>query len=191
MAIKTFQRRMFDTDINRQYDRPLEYTPDKYLTPQKKLPTIGYDPQIAVDIYGAGVVLMGLETIAESILRLLYTVPGNFPDYPDMGIDIRKYLFSFEDEFTAAALREEILRQIPLLSVYISSPEHFEIIKMEWMNSPTIVIRLQSSIRLDNGQMVDSHMNIGITFDEFHRLTNDIAFAYNGEERHFSLIKNT
>jgi hypothetical protein len=182
---------MFDTAVDRKYDRPLEYTPDKYLTADKKLPTIGYDPQIAVDIYGKGVLLAGLETIADSILRLLYTVPGNFPDYPEMGIDIRKYLFGFEDQFTANALREEILRQIPLLEIYISDNTKFTVTKMQWNNSPVVIIQLRSSVRLDNGQMVEQHMNIGITFDEFHRLTNDISFAFDGEETHFNLINNT
>lgn len=188
MAIKTFRRQMFDTSITRTYDRPLEYTPEIYLTEDKKLPTIGYDPQIAVNIYGSGVILAGLETIAISILRLLYTVPGNFPDYPDLGIDIRRYLFSFEDEFTAAILRESILRQLPLLEVYISDDTKFNILKMEWEGNPVVVIQLASSIRLDNGQMADSHMNIGITFDEFHKLTNDIQFAINGQESQFDLL---
>ena len=183
---KSFSRRLFDTKIPRIYDRPLDYTPDKYLTQDKKLPAIGFDPQMQVNIYGTGTLLTSLQTIATSILRLLYTVPGQFPDYPDMGIDIRRYLFSFEDEFTAAALREEILRQLPLLDVYVSNPDAFQVIKTEYAGNPCIIIKMISTYRTTNGFEEEKIMNIGITFDEFHKLTSDISFAYNGSTDQFS-----
>lgn len=186
---KSFNRKMFDTKITRVYDRPLVYTPDKYLTVDKKLPTIGYDPAMDVDAYGGGRILAGLQTIATTILRLLYTVPGQFPDYPDMGIDVRKYLFTFEDEFTAARLRQEIIMQIPLLGSYVSDDSKFTVIKSSFNNIPVVVITLQSSIRKSNGIDEEMLMNIGITFDQFHQLVDDISFAMNGEVFHYSPSK--
>lgn len=184
---KTFSRQLFDTKIQRLYDRPLDYTPEKYLTADKQLPTIGFDPQMAIDIYGNGVLLGGLQTIAFSILRLLFTVPGQFPDYPDLGIDIRRYLFSFEDEFTAAALRGEILRQLPLLNVYVADTDKFQVVKTKYMQNPVVVIQMTSSMRSTNGLENEQIMNIGITFDEFHKLVSDISFAMNGEEKHYNI----
>ena len=183
---KSFNRKLFDTKIKRTYDRPLEYTPDKYLTAEKKLPTIGFDPQMRVNIYGTGTIMTAMQTIATSILRLMYIVPGQFPDYPDLGIDIRRYLFSFEDEFTAAALREEILRQLPILDVYMSNTDAFQVIKTDYAGNPCIVIKLISSYRTTNGFEEERIMNIGITFDDFHKLTSDISFAFNGETTHFN-----
>lgn len=186
---KSKNRKLFDTKIPRIYDRPLDYTPDKYLTQDKKLPVIGFDPQMKVNNYGSGTLMTSLQTIATSILRLLYTVPGQFPDYPEMGIDIRRYLFSFEDEFTAAALREEILRQLPLLDVYVSNNDAFQVIKTEYAGNPCVIIKLISSYRNTNGFEEESVMNIGITFDEFHKLTSDISFAFNGSTDQFSKTK--
>ena len=186
---KSFNRKMFDTKIPRSYDRPLEYTPEKYLTADKKIPKIGFDPQMAIDVYGSGVIFGGLQSVAFSILRLLYTVPGQFPDYPDLGIDIRRYLFSFEDEFTAAALRKEILRQLPLLDVYVADSDKFKVVKTVWAGNPLVVIQLISSVRRSNGLEDESIMNIGITFDEFRKLTSDISYAFNGEEKHFYIPK--
>lgn len=186
---KMKDRKLFDTKIPRIYDRPLDYTPEKYLTKDKKLPTIGFDPQMQVNNYGTGTLLTSLQTIATSILRLLYTVPGQFPDYPDMGIDIRRYLFSFEDEFTAAALREEILRQLPILDIYVSNTDAFQVIKTEFSGNPCVIIKLISSYRDTNGFEEERIMNIGITFDEFHQLTSDISFAFNGSTDQFSKNK--
>lgn len=184
---KTSNRKLFDTKIPRKYDRPQEYTPDRYLTANGKLPTIGYDPQIWVNRFGNASIMAGLQTLAYSILRLLYTVPGQFPDYPKMGIDIKKYLFSFEDEFTAAALRAEILSQLPLLSVYMTNDLHFNVIKTQIDGTPVIVINLASSIRTTNNIEDEININIGITFDEFHKLVNDVVQTINGETIHFQL----
>lgn len=180
-------RRLFDTAVKRSYDRPLEYTPAKYLDNGQTIPKIGFDPQLKLDRYGKGALLGKLQTIATTILRLLFTEPGQFPDYPEIGIDIRKYLFSFEDEFSAALLREEILRNIPDLTDYISNPNNFKVIKTTYDDTFVVVIQLKSDIRDGNGFVNEVYMNIGITFDEFHKLTSDISFAENGNVTHFKI----
>lgn len=180
---KHYNRQLFDTSIARTYDRPLEYTPDKFLTAQKQLPTIGYDPQMEVTPFGEPVILANLQTIATSILRLLYTVPGQFPDYPNMGIDIRKYLFSFEDEFTAAKLRQEIMNQIPKLEEYVGEPDNFQVVKTEYEGNPVILILLKSNVRMNNGLETEIRANIGLSFDSLHKLVSDVVFAYDGMNR--------
>lgn len=182
---KAFQRKLFDTKIDRTYDRPLEYTPDRFLTPNKKLPLIGYDPQMEITPYGEPVILADLQTIATDILRLMYTVPGQYPDYPELGIDIRKYLFSFEDEFTANKLRQEILQQVPALDAYVGNNDAFTVRKGMYMNRMVIVIEFVSNVRRNNGLTSELRANIGLSFDELHKLVSDIVFAYDGMVEHF------
>lgn len=187
---KSFNRQMFDTKIKRTYERPLDYTPEKYLTQDKKLPSIGYDPQMRVDVYGHGTLLTELQTIATTILRLLYTVPGQFPDYPELGIDIRRYLFTFDDQFTASALRQEILRQVPALDEYVSDPNKFLVEKKSLDGTPWVNIRLASSYRDTNGFEWESSVNIGISFDQMNQLISDMSYSTDGENFKRFMITN-
>lgn len=187
---KNSNRKMFDTKIKRIYERPLDYTPQKYLDKDNKLPEIGYDPQMRVDVYGHGTLLTELQTIATTILRLMYIVPGQFPDYPELGIDIRRYLFTFDDQFTAAALRQEILRQVPALNTYVSDPSMFLVEKKSLDGSPWINIRLASSFRDTNGFEWETSVNIGISFDKMNQLISDMTYSQDGENFKRFIITN-
>lgn len=54
----------------------------------------------------------GAETVALLILNLLFTRPGNYPNSPDMGINIQKYKFEFIDNQTLSEIEHEINSQI-------------------------------------------------------------------------------
>lgn len=50
--------------------------------------------------------------IVLAIRNLLLTRPGNYPSWPDMGINLEKYTFDFLDAITIAELKSEISTNI-------------------------------------------------------------------------------
>lgn len=71
------------------------------------------------DNFGKQKVLSQSETIAQLILNILLMRPGQMPSMPHIGIDIRKYLYRFEDELDSDALKQDITRQCSALIPFI------------------------------------------------------------------------
>lgn len=52
------------------------------------------------------------EAMARVILNLLYLKPGNYPNSPEMGINIKQYQFEFLDNSTISEIEANINEQI-------------------------------------------------------------------------------
>lgn len=53
-----------------------------------------------------------LHALTRLILNLLLTVPGTYPDTPDMGINIAQYQFEFLDKITIQNIQRHVKQQI-------------------------------------------------------------------------------
>jgi len=72
-----------------------------------------------LDNFGKQKILSQSETIAQLILNILLMRPGQMPSMPHIGIDIRKYLYKFEEDIDSEALKKEINYQCSLLIPYL------------------------------------------------------------------------
>ena len=64
-----------------------------------------------VNNFGKQRVLSPSKTIAQLILNILLMRPGQMPSMPHIGINIKKYLYKFDDELDVEDLRQEIVFQ--------------------------------------------------------------------------------
>jgi len=183
MAIlSVYVREMFDTNIKRIYDRDNNEIDPKYLPTlgDSTIPTIGFDTQIPPNKYGEGTLLAGLETVANTVLRLLNMIPGQYPSIPNLGINIKKYLLGFYDEFTEDDLLNDIVTQCSKLAIYVNDESFFKIEKTLFNNEPVIILRFQSSKRNENnndGSLID-YINIGITFDKAKQVITSLEKSW-------------
>ena len=72
-----------------------------------------------LDNFGKQKLLSQSETIAQLILNILLMRPGQMPSMPHIGIDIRKYLYKFEEDIDSEALKREINYQCSILIPYL------------------------------------------------------------------------
>ena len=61
------------------------------------------------------------ETITQMLVNLFLMRPGQLPSLPHIGLDIRQYMYSFEDEVDVSLIRNKISAQCPDLMQYIDS----------------------------------------------------------------------
>jgi hypothetical protein len=52
------------------------------------------------------------EILANRLLTLLISSPGNFPNNPDMGVGIKNYMYEFSSGATIAELQSRIIDQV-------------------------------------------------------------------------------
>jgi hypothetical protein len=77
--------------------------------------SIGKDPQFGLDNFQKPKMLNENESVAQSFLNLLMLRPGNLPSMPTVGLNIMKYLYTFEDDVTLESFLEEIHDQVAQL----------------------------------------------------------------------------
>lgn len=69
------------------------------------------DPVFGVNSYNKPKVLSPLESLVRNILMVLFGKPGFYPSIPDLGMDITKYLYMFEDEIDTGSIKDELVAQ--------------------------------------------------------------------------------
>lgn len=74
--------------------------------------SVGKDPQFGLDNFQQPKLLSKNESVAQSFMNLLMLRPGQLPSMPRVGINISKYLYTFEDDVTNNTLLEEIHDQV-------------------------------------------------------------------------------
>ena len=69
------------------------------------------DPSFKVNDFNKPKMLSSLETYVNNIMMILYGEPGFYPSIPDLGMNIKKYLYMFEDEIDTDEIKAELASQ--------------------------------------------------------------------------------
>lgn len=71
--------------------------------------------------FGKQKILSEGDTIAQLILNILFMKPGQMPSMPHIGINIRSYLYKFDDELDVDALKQKISFQCSEIIPFIDT----------------------------------------------------------------------
>ena len=78
------------------------------------------DPTFGLNNFNKPKVLSEAETYVRNILTILFGKPGFYPSIPELGMDIRQYLYQFSDNIDTAKLKSKLAYQcddfLPLLN---------------------------------------------------------------------------
>lgn len=77
------------------------------------------EPLFGLDNFGKPKTLSTAETIAQMVLNILLLKPGQLPSLPHIGIDIKKYLYKFEEDIDPDHLKSQLIYQCNNLHGYI------------------------------------------------------------------------
>ena len=86
-----------------------------------------------------------IHALSRLVLNLLLTVPGTYPDTPNMGINIAQYQFEFLDKTTKKKIQRHIKEQI---DTYIPN-NNIEKIIVDQLDSNSNILIVGFSIVLD------------------------------------------
>lgn len=78
------------------------------------------DPTFGINDFNKPKVLTEAETYVRNLLMILFGKPGFYPSIPELGMDIKQYLYQFSDEIDTADLKSKLAYQcddfLPLLN---------------------------------------------------------------------------
>ena len=111
---------------------------------------IKHEIVFGVDNFGKQKELSEAETIAQMLLNLFLMRPGQLPSLPHIGMDIRKFLYKFEEDINTDQIRDEIVSQCSALLPYISV-QQIQVLLVPFNNETILYILIPLTILVDNG----------------------------------------
>lgn len=107
-----------------------------------------------------------LEAAAQIILNLFFTVPGDYPSLPHIGLDIKQYLYKLEDEIDPEELKGKIFAQCSELMPYLILG-NVRIFMTNYKGKPVLIanIQLNANDQSNDLTMAFSENNGNLLYD--------------------------
>lgn len=99
------------------------------------------NPTFSVNNYNRPKVLTELESYVNDILMLLFGKPGFYPSIPTLGMDIKKYLYMFEDEINVEEIKSTLAEQCDEFLPELQSGE-FDVINSQYNGNTLLIFKL-------------------------------------------------
>lgn len=119
----------------------------------------GKEPSFGTNSFNQSKYKNETETVANSILALLFGKPGFFPSMPNLGINIQDTIYMFWDEINPDMIKAQIIAQCKSFKQYIDDGT-LDVVKSSYNNKPLLLIIIPVQI-LDTKES----LAIGITQD--------------------------
>lgn len=105
------------------------------------------------DNFGKQKELSDAETVAQMLLNLFLMRKGQLPSMPQLGIDIRRYLYKTEDEINVEELKNQIINQCSALIPYINI-QQLQIVLVPYNNENVLYILVPLTVAVEDGGTV-------------------------------------
>ena len=123
-----------------------------------------------LDSFGKQSVMTQAQTIAQMLVNLFLMRPGQLPSLPHIGINIRQYMYKFEDEIDVSYIRSQISSQCSDLLSYIDLP-NMQLILFPYKNESILYLFVPLSVA------VAENTALSIGFKKNNK-NNEITFNY-------------
>ena len=104
---------------------------------------MGVNPTFTVNNFNKAKVLSETETYVNDFMMLLFGRPGFYPSIPSIGLDIRSYLYKFEDDISTAEIKTKVATQcadyLPMIQ-----EGNFDVLKTVYEDHTLLVFVLPS-----------------------------------------------
>ena len=118
------------------------------------------NPTFSVNNYNKPKVLTELESYVNDVLMILFGKPGFYPSIPTLGMDIKQYLYMFEDEVNPEEIKVTLAEQCREFLPELQTGS-FDVIKSNYNGNTLLIFKLP--IINDTNQ---NSAAIGITTNE-------------------------
>lgn len=97
---------------------------------------MGLDPTMNLDNFGRPKVISETETLVNNILMILFGRPGFYPSIPDLGMDIGKYIYNFEEDVSTEEIKNALSLQCEEFSPSINAGD-IDVMKVDTSQGQT------------------------------------------------------
>ena len=140
--------------------------------------SIGCDVTFELNEFNNPRIKSEIETLKDIILFILFSRPGQYPSLPQIGLNIRDYLYDFYDEINEDDLKNKLIEQCSMLGYYIKNGT-FDLKKVMYKKQPSLIIHLEGEEEFPPGYKHDNVGNskrymIGLTYDDMKNMIYNI-----------------
>ena len=122
-----------------------------------------------IDSFGKQKSLTQAKTVAQMVINLLLMRPGQMPSLPHLGINIKQYLYKFEEDIDVGIIKNAISSQCSALLPYIDLP-NLQVLLVPYENESILFIYMPLTILVENETLV-------IGFKRNNK-TSEVTFNY-------------
>lgn len=131
------------------------------------------NPTFSVNNYNKPKVLTEMESYVNDVLMLLFGKPGFYPSIPRLGMDIKQYLYSFEDDVNVEEIKATLVEQCEEFLPELQTGE-MDVIKTEYNGNTLLIFKLPII-----GDTNKNSAAIGITTNEKGELIYNFVDSVN------------
>jgi hypothetical protein len=130
----------------------------------------GQDPTMTTNAFNEPKTLTVSETYNRNLLCILFGKPGFYPSQPELGMDIGKYLYMFEDDIDTSAIRNELAQQCSDFLPDMQTGD-LDVLVTTYENKPLLLFKLpvivdETSLSLILGITINKHGELIYRFKE-------------------------
>lgn len=123
-----------------------------------------------LDDFGSQKILSPKESVAQLLFNLLFMRPGQMPSMPNIGINIKKYLYQFEEDLDVNSLRAEISQQCSEIMPYLNT-SNMALTVQEYQGHPLLLLVLPITIDDESSTLIAGFQNVNTK-------TDTVKFSY-------------
>ena len=123
-----------------------------------------------LDDFGKQAKLSQAETIAQMLVNLFLMRPGQIPSLPHLGMNIRQYMYKFDNEIDITHIKNQISTQCPDILPYIDL-NNIQLISTPYKNEHILFLFIPLTVLVAE----DSAISIGFKRSNSN---NEITFNY-------------
>lgn len=127
------------------------------------------DPAFGLNDFKEPKILNVDRTLVNCVMMILCGKPGFYPSIPDLGMDVRKYLYNFDDEVDLDEIRATLINQCSDLITEVDSGniDVQQIVK----NEQKILVFILPTIKDSESSLI-----LGVSLDKKGKLIYDFTF---------------
>ena len=126
--------------------------------------------KFGLDDFGKQAMLTQAESVAQMLVNLFLMRPGQIPSLPHIGMNIRQYMYRFDNEIDVSNIKTQIAIQCPDILQYIDL-ENIQLISTPYKNDHILYLLVPLSVRVAE----NSAISIGFKRSSS---SNEITFNY-------------
>ena len=141
-----------------------------------KLAEIKRELKFGLDDFGKQTMLTQGESIAQMLVNLFLMRPGQIPSLPHIGMNIRQYMYRFENEIDISNIKTQISIQCPDILQYIDL-DNIQLISTPYKNDYVLYLLIPLSVKVAENSAISigfkrSSSNNEITFN--YKINNNL-----------------
>ena len=129
-----------------------------------------------LDNFGKQAMMTQAQTIAQMIVNLCLLRPGQLPSLPHIGINIRQYMYRFEEDIDVSVIKDQISKQCVDILPYIDV-SNMQMILFPYKNESILYLFIPLSVEVADNTAISigfkkSNTNKEITFN--YKINNNV-----------------